>query len=187
MAYDLGYDNTDESDEYIAKVIKDMEDTYDLVLIADRLDASLLVLADILNWDLSDMAYVKLNARANSSKLPMDKEVATKIRQWSKIDNAIYQHFNRTLEKHMEKYGLERLQQDMKLFKQIVRVTHDRCIAGKVGNLEAKDPNLRGYNPDNVDLETFVLNENMKNNRTCQLLAFPETTSFNELRKLEYK
>ncbi|XP_010634474.1 galactose-3-O-sulfotransferase 3 [Fukomys damarensis] len=72
LAYDLGGDNerSPRNDAaYLAGLIRQVEEVFSLVMIAEYFDESLVLLRRLLAWDLDDVLYAKLNARAASSRL----------------------------------------------------------------------------------------------------------------------
>ncbi|XP_029813240.1 galactose-3-O-sulfotransferase 3 [Suricata suricatta] len=72
LAYDLGGDNERSPREdaaYLAGLIRQVEEVFSLVMIAEYFDESLVLLRRLLAWDLDDVLYAKLNARAASSRL----------------------------------------------------------------------------------------------------------------------
>uniref|UniRef100_A0A9L0IHH4 Galactose-3-O-sulfotransferase 3 n=1 Tax=Equus asinus TaxID=9793 RepID=A0A9L0IHH4_EQUAS len=72
LAYDLGGDNERSPRDdaaYLAGLIRQVEEVFSLVMIAEYFDESLVLLRRLLAWDLDDVLYAKLNARAASSRL----------------------------------------------------------------------------------------------------------------------
>uniref|UniRef100_H0V9C8 Galactose-3-O-sulfotransferase 3 n=1 Tax=Cavia porcellus TaxID=10141 RepID=H0V9C8_CAVPO len=72
LAYDLGGDNerSPRNDAaYLEGLIRQVEEVFSLVMIAEYFDESLVLLRRLLAWDLDDVLYAKLNARAASSRL----------------------------------------------------------------------------------------------------------------------
>merc|ERR1719414_2949121 len=64
LLWDLGADVAKlEGNEYLRDQIKYYETEFDLVLIADRFDESLILLQDLLCWDTEDVTYLMQNER----------------------------------------------------------------------------------------------------------------------------
>ncbi|XP_012563099.2 galactose-3-O-sulfotransferase 2 isoform X3 [Hydra vulgaris] len=102
-AFDLGFDVWNESHEYIGSVLKAISKDFDLVMITEYMEESLVLLKNELNWNLEDIVFFSLNAREIKDKNTNDiKSVTTKILNWNKIDTAIYKHFNMTFWKKIE-------------------------------------------------------------------------------------
>ena len=61
LLWDLGADVSQmESDKYIRSTIEFYENEFDLVLIAERFDESIILLKDLLCWDIEDVMYLKV-------------------------------------------------------------------------------------------------------------------------------
>ena len=76
----------------VKRKIGEVEAQFDLVMIAERFDESMVLMADLLCWDLADVVNLKMNARAKSNKV---RSIATWIGQQAGqmlqiIGNTIY-------------------------------------------------------------------------------------------------
>ena len=61
LLWDLGMDvSLMESKESLRKIIEFYEKEFDLVLLAERFDESLIVMKNLLCWDLEDITYLKV-------------------------------------------------------------------------------------------------------------------------------
>ena len=60
----------------VKRKIGEVEAQFDLVMIAERFDESMVLMADLLCWDLADVVNLKMNARAKSNKV---RSIATWI------------------------------------------------------------------------------------------------------------
>lgn len=64
MTFDLGYDpDTFYDDAKIDSMIQEVEDVFHLVLVAERMDESLVLLGHALCWPLHSMIALRKNAR----------------------------------------------------------------------------------------------------------------------------
>ncbi|KAL6034690.1 hypothetical protein STEG23_014007 [Scotinomys teguina] len=96
LAYDLGGDNERSPRDdaaYLAGLIRQVEEVFSLVMIAEYFDESLVLLRRLLAWDLDDVLYAKLNARAATSRLATIPEaLARAARTWNALDAGLYDH-----------------------------------------------------------------------------------------------
>ena len=53
----------------VKQKIGEVDTQFDLVMIAERFDESMVLMAHLLCWDLADVVNLKLNARAKSNKV----------------------------------------------------------------------------------------------------------------------
>ncbi|XP_021528738.2 galactose-3-O-sulfotransferase 3 [Aotus nancymaae] len=109
LAYDLGGDNERSPRDdaaYLAGLIRQVEEVFSLVMIAEYFDESLVLLRRLLAWDLDDVLYAKLNARAASSRLAaIPAALARAARAWNALDAGLYDHFNATFWRRVARAG----------------------------------------------------------------------------------
>ncbi|XP_049636126.1 galactose-3-O-sulfotransferase 3 [Suncus etruscus] len=110
LAFDLGADpdgaGPGERSAYLARLIGRLEEAFSLVMIAEYFDESLVLLRRLLAWDLDDVLYAKLNARAASSRLPaIPAGLRRAARAWNALDAGLYDHFNATFWRRVARAG----------------------------------------------------------------------------------
>ena len=75
MTFDLGYGpGVFYDDVKINKMIQEVEETFDLILIVERLDESLILLGHALCWSLDDLIALRKNARTYEYSLTPEGE-----------------------------------------------------------------------------------------------------------------
>jgi len=125
---DLGIKSQDLRDEQkIREKVKGVDDQFDLVMLADQFDESLILLAEKLCWKLEDLITLKLNARSNTIKHPMTDHERSILRKWQTGDNILYQHFVSKFKKQIETFGLSRMEKDLARLKEIRDKTVEEC------------------------------------------------------------
>ena len=92
-AFDLGFNQWSEYPEDIKKIVATMQEDFNLVMISEYMMESLVLLKDELCWDLSDIVFFIMNKRPNKFRKNVSSKSDT-IRRWSRIDYALYDHFN---------------------------------------------------------------------------------------------
>ena len=96
-AFDLGFDVWNESTEYIESVLDSLKQDFDLVMIMEYMEESLVLLKNELSWELEDVVFHVHNARTFKSKNTKNiKRIRERVLNWNKLDAAIYKHFNNT-------------------------------------------------------------------------------------------
>jgi len=104
MFYDLGLESKDfENDFKVREAIDLVDQQFHLVMITEYFEESVVLLRRLLCWDLDDMVYFTLNARAKSWYHNMSKSLQRKVKRWSRADTLLYDHFNRTFWKLLRK------------------------------------------------------------------------------------
>ena len=74
MAFDLGFNNTDPTPEYTAAAIQKMDQRFDLVMITDRFEESIILMRDLLCMSEDDVIYLG-QIFIQHSRLPPNKTV----------------------------------------------------------------------------------------------------------------
>lgn len=127
--FDLGLDHADHTGEKVTETIQEFDKDFDLVMIADYFDESLLLLKQHLCLDWNDILYIPDNFRPSGKKQPITPEVGDKIKVWNWADMALYEHFNRTFWEKIADYG-PRFSRDLQYFRERLRETRARCTEG---------------------------------------------------------
>ncbi|XP_044030107.1 galactosylceramide sulfotransferase [Siniperca chuatsi] len=180
LFFDFGFDNNLEADDpRVMTDIHNLSKRFDLVLIAEYFEESLILLKDTLCWTTEDILYFKLNARKSSSVSRLTPELRAKALQWNGADWRLYQHFNATFWARVEEFGRERMKQEVKELRRRNAEMKAICIEDG-GAVEAQKIQNRRFLPWQPVGESSILGYNMKKNidpkfRTiCEKMLTPE-------------
>ena len=105
MAFDLGlnssnFDNSVEIEHFLEKVKKE----FDLVLLAEFFDESLVLLKNLLCWPPEDLTYFKLNERhREENKTNFSAKAINDLRKWNNVDFLLYRQFRDILKEEISK------------------------------------------------------------------------------------
>jgi len=104
MSFDLGLEPEEfEETEVIRNFISSVEKDFDLVLLMEYFDESLVLLKQHFCWSLEDVLYLKHNSRLQSlKKHHIPKQFREKFLEWNKADVLLYKHFNQTFWKKVD-------------------------------------------------------------------------------------
>ena len=115
--FDMGLEQENfQNMALVKRYIDAMEEEFDLVMIADYFDESLILLKRLLCWEFEDIVYVKL--RAKKKKLEFEEEVKKNILTWNRADVTLFDHFNKTFWRKVQQEGPS-FHQDLKAFRKI--------------------------------------------------------------------
>ncbi|XP_075013903.1 galactose-3-O-sulfotransferase 2 isoform X2 [Calonectris borealis] len=180
MWFDFGYNNNAEDNKkYVHTVLKDIEQNFHLILIADYFDESMILLKHTLCWDLDDVIYFKLNSRSRDTVQTLTPESKEQIKVWCSLDWKLYLHFNQSFWRRIEEtIGLEELEKEVNHLRTRQKELMETCLLDQkaVGKEHIKNKaflpfqsgatNILGYNLKG-DLDSRTL-------RTCQKMVMPE-------------
>ncbi|KAJ8034958.1 Galactosylceramide sulfotransferase [Holothuria leucospilota] len=81
------------------KKIREIENNFNIVLIVEHFDESLVLLKDLLAfcWEIIDVAYFTVNARIENEVEELSQETKGNLTAWNEGDMMLYNHFNKTL------------------------------------------------------------------------------------------
>jgi len=117
MFYDLGQDFLDvEDDEVIQRNIEQLEKEFQLVMIMEYFDESLVLLKLEMCWQFDDILYIKQNQRSKRTNLTED--LKERILEWNRADAMLYHYFNNTLWRKIVTYG-DTFWRELKEFKNL--------------------------------------------------------------------
>lgn len=162
LSFDFGLDNNLEADDpRVLRDIHDLSQHFDLVLIAEYFEESLILLKDKLCWSMEDILYFKLNARKGSSVSRLTPELRAKALQWNGADWRLYQHFNASFWDRVEAYGRERMSREVTELRRRNSEMKAVCIEDG-GAVEARKIQDRRFLPWQPVGESSILGYNMK-------------------------
>lgn len=128
MAYDLGFDNEDTSQEYARYAIEEMDKIFDLVMITDRFEESIVLLRDLLCMSDEDVIYLALKVRRETQSTELTTDEARKIREWNSLDASLYDHFEKKLDIAVEKFGRDKMSIEVNKLRSQLRDVEERCV-----------------------------------------------------------
>ncbi|KAJ7309548.1 hypothetical protein JRQ81_007597 [Phrynocephalus forsythii] len=131
LFFDLGYDNNMNADSpLVDRYIREIDERFHLVMLMEYFDESLVLLKDLLCWELGDILYFKLNARKDSTVSKLTEELYQKATAWNLIDTKLYRYFNATFWRKVEEYGRERMANDVAQLHKENEKMRSICIDG---------------------------------------------------------
>ncbi|KAK4301264.1 hypothetical protein Pmani_026597 [Petrolisthes manimaculis] len=121
MFYDLGYGSAEEyGEKEMTAILQRLNQTFHLVMLAERFDESLVLLKDLMCWRTEDVAYLSINSlvRPIDSATTLTNTTRAGILRLSKPDVQIYDFFSRMFQERVEGFGVERMAQEVQLLRQ---------------------------------------------------------------------
>ena len=129
---------------------------------------------------LAEVSSIVLNARAESDKQNKStmKRINKKVREWIKADSALFDYFNKSLWNKIEKFGYQRMKNEVTKLQTINQNLMNQCSNGKkLRYNELKNApwkNMHIYEPKGIKIEGYDLKPGAEQNETCVYLLGPE-------------
>ncbi|KAM9391419.1 galactosylceramide sulfotransferase [Pholidichthys leucotaenia] len=187
LFFDFGLDNTLELDDpRVKEGIKSISDHFQLVMLVEYFEESLILLKEALCWEMDDLLFFKLNARKGSTVSKLSPELRVKALEWNAIDWKLYQHFNQTFWKKVGAYGRHRMAKDVAELRKRNKEMASICIEGghavEAGSIQETD--MQPWQPIGVK---SIMGYNLKKNvdkvhrKLCRKMLMPEIQYLTEL------
>nr|XP_009939089.1 PREDICTED: galactose-3-O-sulfotransferase 2 [Opisthocomus hoazin] len=180
MWFDFGYDNNAKDNKrYIQAVLKEIEQNFHLILIADYFDESMILLKHTLCWDLDDVIYFKLNSRSQDTVQTLTPESEERIKAWCSLDWKLYLHFNQSFWRRIEEtIGLEKLEKEVNHLRMRQKELMETCLLDQeaVKKDRIKNRALLPFQSGAANILGYNLKRDLDNRtlRTCQKMVIPE-------------
>ena len=101
--FDFGFDQS--NGDMIREQLKAISRRFNLILIMEYFDESLILLRRKMCWTLDDVVYFKLNQQLGKNE-PTSTRVRRKILRWVKEDLMLYEYFNASLWNEIKQEGV---------------------------------------------------------------------------------
>lgn len=169
MAFDLGVPESSlENTTIIQSLIRDVDTQFHLVMIAERFLESLVLLKELLCWQLDDVITFRHNDMRRP-KTRLSLSAANTLRVLNVADEALYSHFVQKFDNRVDAFGRERMSAETSMLQSRLTFWYKRCIRY---DLRTPDSKVYEYHhkQHNSSTETTM----------CRHLSLPEQ-SFTEV------
>ncbi|XP_066299301.1 galactose-3-O-sulfotransferase 3-like [Branchiostoma lanceolatum] len=123
----LGSD-PDRREEITQKFVQTIDQDFDLVMLAEYYDESLVLLKRLMCWTMQDIVYFKSSNVRNrhGEEIQLPSELRQTHKDWSYVDYALYDHFNRSLWRRINSSGND-YWGEVKYFKELNKEILHHC------------------------------------------------------------
>lgn len=175
MSFDLGLSSQGRNISWVQDLAR-LAETFQLVMVAEHFDESLVLLRELLQVELEDLAYVRLNVRAAGDIVPLNAETKAQIRSWNSLDVLLYDFFLQAFWEKVEKYGAERLQREVGVLRRAVESLEKRCLSRQGVFPMELDDLIRPRQSDSATILGYELRRNLtaSEQEICVRLVLPE-------------
>ena len=115
----------------VGEKIKQIEEDFDLVLIADRFEESVVLLKNALCWTYKDISYLKLNARQEGKKSALSDKARKALEEWLKSDYELYNHFSEKFEREVARLGASKMATERQVLSAANEKIRHTCVIEK--------------------------------------------------------
>ena len=123
---------------YVRTYIKLLDRAFDLVMITEMFDESLIIMKRMLNMTTKDIIYIQKNKAYQKFSFQFTKTDHVLLERWLLADSMIYTHFRQKILRHLE--GDPSIEQEAEWFKTVLHQTQAFCS----GNDSRSHMNVNG-------------------------------------------
>lgn len=187
LFFDLGYDNNMDADSpLVDHSIREIDQRFHLVMLLEYFDESLVLLKDLLCWELEDILYFKLNARKDSTVSRLTDQLYQKATAWNHIDAKLYRYFNATFWRKVEQYGRARMARDVAQLHRENEKMKSICIDGgrPVDDNAIQESSMKPWQPlGEKSIQGYNLKKriNKQHRKLCRKMLTPEIQYLSDL------
>ena len=115
-----------DSETAVAAKIAQIEADFDLIMVMERFDESIVLLRELLCWEWEDMTYLKLNSWQESKQSTLSPEGRAILKTWLWGDYMLYNHFKNMFEEKVK--NMENMEHDLKILHLLNQDIETDCI-----------------------------------------------------------
>lgn len=171
MSFDLGFPEEDfNSSTKVSNFIRKIDSEFHLVMMSEWMEASLVLLADIMNWPLENVVSLKLNSRPSNSIYVMSDFERQRVVELNSVDNNLYNYFLNKFRARIRDYGEERMKKEIEILLALNFELQFRCV---------EEVNTKGYG----HTQAYKLRD--EGDRLCYMATQGELPFTEELRNVQ--
>ncbi|KAM3930970.1 galactose-3-O-sulfotransferase 2-like [Leptodactylus fuscus] len=146
MAFDFGFNPlSPETPKQFELAQKTVEVMFNLILIAEYFDVSLILLKDALCWSFDDVLSFPLNSRNATRRKVLSEETQENVKTWNQLDWQLYVYFNKSFWEKVDAFGRDRMQREVQELRRRRAVHSEICLQGQVDPSKIRDKFLKPY------------------------------------------
>ncbi|XP_033739096.1 galactose-3-O-sulfotransferase 3-like [Pecten maximus] len=162
--------NKTEIQQYILK----LDTEFELVIVVELFDESIILMRRLLNWKIKDVLYMKQNVkRKGRGEFFFNPGDAYRHKVWDEIDYALYDHFYKKIQAQLREQGPD-IYEEVLYFRRLRRDMEFFCQ----------------QNPESDDTFEVVIsrwsNAFIVTGKDCHYMTIPEISYIKELRLKQY-
>ncbi|KAF4530266.1 hypothetical protein B566_EDAN007307 [Ephemera danica] len=176
MLHDFGLPDPNTSDISMVKAkIREIEQDFDLIMVAEQMDESLVLLKNMLCWNLQDVSSLPLNERQDHFRRELAPETRMLLRQWLWADQMLYDYFLYVFNLKKMQFGENLLQAETSKLKALNMEIKKDCSVTE-GNYKTLKADFK---PSSIRVKGFFVSNR---SQECMRLARSELAYIDILR-----
>lgn len=180
MLFDFGYkDNLTVSE--LRRAIDELDNLFDLVMVSEFMDESLVLLRHLLCWTLHDVVVFTKNARRQEVKPTLEPQILHALRELNSADVLLYSHFIARHRRAVFEFGTRRMAEEVTALRTLRDGYYEECGAREV---RGRDSSLQFKEYSGL-VNSYITANNSDQN--CVMLTLPELPLIDAVRLRQKK
>lgn len=131
MSWDMGlHEKYFNSRRDVEKFVQKINREFDFVMVAEFMEASLVLLCELMRWPLENVIFLNLNSRTEGSKLKLNLDERQRLLELNGADEIVYNFFLKKFRERVLTYGYNKIMQDVAKLLVLNNQLWFRCIEG---------------------------------------------------------
>ena len=119
MLFDFGLPlGSLDNESAVVAMIAQIESNFDLIMVMEQFDESLLLLRELMCWEWDDMMYLKLNSQQKTKQSKLSPDGRARLKMFLKSDYLLYDHFKKRFQDTLWKYA-GNVEHDLRLLRSL--------------------------------------------------------------------
>ncbi|XP_063877681.1 galactose-3-O-sulfotransferase 3-like isoform X2 [Scylla paramamosain] len=128
MSWDFGMSLEDMDNLTAAhELVRHADAQFGLVLVAERMDESLVLLAKYMCWELRDVLVLRVNSLRDEFKSSISEESRQALQQRLAPDYLLYNHFLEKFDQQVEAFGRRRMAAEVARLRELMALLVSKC------------------------------------------------------------
>ncbi|XP_069171309.1 galactosylceramide sulfotransferase [Procambarus clarkii] len=142
MFFDMGYTTVEDyKPGELAQTLKRLDDAFDLVMVAERFDESLVLLKNLMCWETEDITYLTINHRDKIRKTNISEETRENLQRLNHADVQLYDFFYQIFERKVEEFGKKKMNHELQELRAANKRLEKACVVQNNNSTMAKNMN----------------------------------------------
>lgn len=148
LSVDLDLNSVDKRD--IGWHIRQLSQQFDLVLIAEYMDESLVLLSHLLRVPLNEVVSLKVNARKEENKIELSKNDQENLAELQSEEIKLYDYFERRLLNQIQLFGISRMAKEVEELRRLQKSAYDYCVLFETDGETLKGTHFEPYSSKTI-------------------------------------
>lgn len=131
MSWDMGlHEKYFKSQRAIEAFVHKINAQFDFVMVAEFMEASLVLLCELMRWPLENVIFLNLNSRTEITKYRLNPDERQRLLELNSADTIVYNFFLKKFRERVLTYGYDKIMQDVAKLLVLNNQLRFRCIEG---------------------------------------------------------